>query len=109
MYVPSRYAFATRGTAVPRTGDKDRVDVVPANQAIHVRQDQVQPRRRTPMSKRARLEVFQAQRFAQQRIVEQMDLTHAKVGRRPPVGIDLRQIPDGRSPGREWKERNSSQ
>jgi hypothetical protein len=40
------------------------------------------------MAQQARLDVLRSQRFTQQRIVEQIDLTDREVVRCAPIGID---------------------
>ena len=77
-----------RRTAVARTDDEDRVPVALANHAIHVRDDQVEPRRGAPVPEQSRLHVLDAERLAKQRVLEQVDLPDRQVVRRPPVGVD---------------------
>ena len=49
--------------------------------------DEIQPRRGAPLPEQPRLDVFPAQRFAQQRIVEQVDLADREVVRRAPIAV----------------------
>ena len=69
-----------RRAAVTGTDHHERVQVVDA--------DQVQPRRRAPMAEKPRLDVLGPERLAQERIVEQVDLTDREVVGRAPVGVD---------------------
>ena len=74
--------------AVPRPGDVDRVQLPGADRAVQVHPDQVQAGRRPEMPEQARLHVLGAQRLAEQRVVEQVDLPDREVVRRAPVGVD---------------------
>ena len=47
-----------RGASVTRTDDIDRVQIPPADRAIHVRIDEVQPRRRSPVAEKPGLHVL---------------------------------------------------
>jgi hypothetical protein len=70
---------------VARSGDEDRVDVVGADDAVEVRVDEVQAGRGTPVAQQPRLDVLDAQRLAQERVVEQVDLADGQVvGGAPP-------------------------
>ena len=72
-------------TAVPRPGQEDRVHVPPADQSVEVGPEQVQPRGRAPVPEQSRLDVLARERAAQQRIVEEVDLTDGDVvGGAPP-------------------------
>ena len=70
------------------SGDEDDVGVAVADDAVQMRVDQVQPGRGAPMPQQPRLDVLGRQRLAQQRIVQQIDLTDRQVVGRPPVGVD---------------------
>ncbi len=78
--------------AVPGTGDEDRAEVPLLDRAIHVHVEEVQPRSRSPVAEQARLDLIGAQGFAQQRVVEQVDLSYREVVRGPPVRVDQAQI-----------------
>ena len=71
-----------------RAGDVDRVEVARADRAVQVRVEEVQPGRRAPVAEQPRLDVLEAQRLAQQRVVEQVDLPDRQVVRGAPVGVE---------------------
>src|SRR6202012_3943491 len=66
-------------TAMAGATHIDHVEVESADHAIEMGIDEVQARRRPPMAEQARLDVLSPQRFAQQGIVEQIDLADRKV------------------------------
>ena len=80
------------GPAVPGPGDVDRVEVVRADDAVEVGVDEVQPRRRAPVAQQPRLDVLDAQRLAQERVVEQVDLADRQVVGRTPPGVQALQL-----------------
>jgi hypothetical protein len=47
---------------------------------------------RTPVAQQPRLDVFDGERLAQQRIVEQVDLAHRQVVGGAPPGVDAREF-----------------
>jgi len=59
---------------VARAHDVDRVEVALLDDAISVGVDQVQPWRGAPVPQKPGLDVFQRERVAQQRVVEEVDL-----------------------------------
>ncbi|OPZ67628.1 MAG: hypothetical protein BWY83_02559 [bacterium ADurb.Bin478] len=81
-----------RRTAVPRTGDVDHAQVAFFDNAVQVHIDEIETRRGTPMAEKPRFNVFRLQRFAQQRIVVQVNLADGKIIGRPPVGVDFFQL-----------------
>ena len=88
------------GTAVPGPGDEDGVEVVGADDAVEVRVDEVQPGRRAPVAQQARLDVLDAQRLAQERVGEQVDLADRQVVRGAPPGVQALQLVGGERAGR---------
>ena len=76
--------------AVAGAGDVDHVEVELLDQPVEMDVDEVQARRRAPMSEQPRLDVVLRQRRLEQRIVEQIDLPDRQIVRRAPVGIDHR-------------------
>ena len=56
-----------------------------------MRIDEILPRRRAPVAEQARLDVFGAQRLAQQRVVEQVNLPDRQIVRGAPVCVDPRE------------------
>jgi len=61
---------------VAGAGDVDHVEVVLLDDAVEVNVAEVLPRRRAPVAEQPRLDVLQLKRLAQQRIVEQVDLSY---------------------------------
>ena len=76
------------GPAVPGPCDEDRAEVARADLAVQVRVEEVEPGRRPEMAEQARLDVLRPERLAEQRVVEQVDLSDGEVVRRPPPGVD---------------------
>ena len=83
------------GTAVTRTGDVDHVQVVFLDDAIEVHVNKVQAWRGAPMPQQSRLDVLQAQRLLQQRVIEEIDLPDRQVIGRTPVSVDSRNLLSG--------------
>ena len=75
--------------AMARTDNADHVQVIQLDQAIEMDVDEIQPRRRAPMAKQARFEVFQPKRNLKKRIVLQIDLPDGQVVCRTPIGVHL--------------------
>jgi hypothetical protein len=78
--------------AVAGARDVDRIQVAGADRAVQVRIDEVQPRRRAEVAQQSRLDVLPLQGLAQERVVEQVDLPHRQVVRRPPVRVQEPQL-----------------
>ena len=76
------------GPAVAGADDVDRVEVPAPDDAVHVRVDQVEARRRAPVAEQARLDVLGQERLPEQRVVEQVDLADREVVGGAPVGVD---------------------
>jgi hypothetical protein len=76
------------GPAVTRAGDEDHVEVARPNRSVEMGVEEIQPRRGAPVAKQSRLNVLGAQRLAQQRVVEQVDLAHGQVVGSAPPAID---------------------
>jgi hypothetical protein len=74
--------------AVAGAGDEDRVEVVQPDRPVHVGVDEVETRRGPPVAQQPRFYVLEAQRLAQQRVVQQVDLADGEVVRRAPPGVD---------------------
>src|SRR6185369_1282039 len=72
--------------------DEDRLEVPLVDRAIHVRVDEVQSGRRAPVSEEPWLHMLRAQRLAQKRVVEKVDLTDREVIRGSPVRVDATQL-----------------
>ena len=54
--------------------------------------DKIQSRRGAPMSEQPRLYMLESQRFAQQRIRIQIDLSNRKIIRSAPVSVSFAQL-----------------
>jgi hypothetical protein len=83
-------------TAVSRTCHVDRVEVVLLDHPVHVEIDEVEAGRGAPVAEEPRLDVLEAQRLAQERIGEQIDLADRKVVGRAPVGVHPLQLVGGK-------------
>src|ERR1051326_6687964 len=77
--------------AVPWPGDVDDFQVLLLDDAVQVDVDEVQARRRSPVSQQARLDMLQRERLFKQRIVVEVNLSHGQVVRRAPPGVHLAQ------------------
>jgi hypothetical protein len=80
------------GAAVARAGDEHRVEPALDDRAVHVHVDEVQPGRRAEVAEEPRLHMLGAQRLAQERVVEEVDLPDAQVVRRSPVRVDQAEL-----------------
>jgi hypothetical protein len=78
--------------AVARPGDVDSVEVLAADDPVHMHVDEVEPGCGAPVAEQARLDVLQAQRLAQQRVVQQIDLADGQVVGGPPPGVEAGQL-----------------
>ena len=85
--------------AVPGPGHVQRVEVPLPDRPVHVRVEEVETRGGAPVAQQPRLDVLRAQRFAQQRVVQQVDLPDREVVRRPPVRVELGQVVGSRRLG----------
>jgi hypothetical protein len=74
--------------AVPRPHDVDGVEVPVADRTVHVRVDEVEPRRGAPVAEEAGLHVLGGEPLAQERVVEQVDLADGEVVRGAPVRVE---------------------
>ncbi len=75
--------------AVSRAGDVKHVQIVFFDRAIQMDVDEVLPWCRAPVTDHERLHMRQSERFLQQGVVVQIDLTDGQVIRGAPVAIDL--------------------
>jgi hypothetical protein len=80
---------------VPGAGDVEGVEVPGLDHPVQVGVQEIETRRRSPVPEQAGLDVFGQERFTQQRIVQQIDLSDRQVVGRPPVPIDQSQILGG--------------
>ena len=74
--------------AVARAHDVDDVEIALADHAVDVGVDEVEARRRAPVAEEARLDMLGGQRLAQQRVVEEVDLSDRQVVGGPPPTVD---------------------
>src|SRR5262249_46299094 len=75
--------------AVTGPRHEDDVQLALADHSVAVRVHEVQARGRTPVPKQSRLDVLDPQRLPQQRVVQEIDLTHRQVVRRAPVSVEI--------------------
>jgi len=68
--------------------EEDDVRAVPANDAVQVRVDEVQPGRRPPVAEQTRLDVVAREWLVQERVVAEVDLADREVVGGAPVRID---------------------
>src|SRR5262245_31658016 len=80
------------GPSVARSGDEENLALPLSDDAIEMGVEQIESRRRPPMSQQARLDVLGPQRLPQQRVVHEVDLTDRQVVRGPPVRVEPRQL-----------------
>ena len=93
-----------RRTAVTGTNDCEYVQLARDDDPVQMGVHEVDAGRRAPVSEQARFDVFQPQRLAQQRIVEQIDLTCREEVRRAPPGMNVLQLGGREGPGRLLRE-----
>ena len=78
-------------TAMARTDDVDHVEIIVLDQPVQMDIEEIQSRRRAPMTEQARLDVLELERRFQQRIVLQVDLPDRKIICGAPIGVHLPQ------------------
>ena len=83
--------------AVARAGDEDHRQVARGDCAVQVGVEEVQPWGGAEVSEQARFDVLGAQRLAQQRIVEQIDLSDREIVGGAPVRVDELELCRGRA------------
>src|SRR5665213_243480 len=76
-------------TAVTGSDDIDHVQIVVLDQPVEMDIEEIQPRRRAPMTKQTGLDVLKRQRCFEQRVILQIDLPDRKIVRRTPIGVHL--------------------
>src|SRR5262249_9013237 len=81
-----------RRPTVPRSGDVDHAQIVFLNQAGQMNVDEIESRRRSPVTEQARFDVFQAEWLAQQGIGVQIDLPYGDEIGGAPIGVHLAQF-----------------
>ena len=81
-----------------RAADINDIEVPGLDNAIQVSVDEIQSRRCPPMAQQSRFDVAQFQRLFQKRIIVEINLTHRKIVRRPPVCIYEFQLFFGKGP-----------
>src|SRR6185437_3760049 len=78
--------------AMAGSGDEDHVEMSRLDDAVEMGIDEIESRRRPPMTKQPRLDVLERERLLEQWIVEQIDLADGKVIGRAPPRIDLPEL-----------------
>ena len=79
-------------SAVPRTGHEDHVLVVFLDQPVQVDVAKRQTRARPPVSEEPVLDVLRLERFAQERVLLQVDHSQSQVRTGAPIGVGLAQF-----------------
>ena len=74
--------------AMTRPGDEERIEAARLDDTIEVHIEEVKPGGRTPVSKQPRLDVIHLERFAEQRIIEQINLSNREVIGGAPPSVD---------------------
>ena len=82
-------------TTVAGADDVDHVLVIFLDDPVEMNAEHVQAGRRTPMAEQPWLDVFALERFVQERVVEEVDLTDRQVIGGSPVGVHLPQFVGG--------------
>jgi hypothetical protein len=77
---------------VARAGDEHHVQIARHDRPIEVRVDEVESGCGPEVPEQARLDVPGAERLAQQRVVVEIDLPDGQIVRRPPPGVDPREL-----------------
>jgi len=77
-----------RGAAMTWASQVDYVSVVLFDEAVQMYIDEVQPRSGSEVTEQTRLDVLRLERLAEERIVEQVDLTDRQVVGRPPIAVE---------------------
>ena len=72
-----------------RTGDENHAGAVLPDYPIAVDVYEVEARCCSPVAQQPRFDVSCMERFAQKRVIAQIDLSHRQVVRRPPIRVDL--------------------
>ena len=83
-----------RRASMPWPDDVNHVEVVALDDPVEVNIEHVQSRRGAPMSEKTRFDVIALQWFAQQGVVEKVDLPDREIVRCSPIGIDETKLPD---------------
>jgi hypothetical protein len=80
-----------RWSAVPGTGDVDHVEVALVDDPVQVHIDEVLARRGAPVAEQSRLDMCRTERFAQERVVKQIDLADREIVGGAPIRIHPRE------------------
>ncbi len=73
---------------MPRAADVEDILIASGDDPIQVCIDEVQAWRRAPVTKQARFDMLRFQRFAEQGIVHEINLTDGQVIGSTPVAVD---------------------
>ena len=80
------------GSAMARARNEDGVEVPLPDDSVGMHVDEVQSRCGPPVTEKARLDVLRAERLSQEWVVEEVDLAHRQVVRRPPPPVETVQL-----------------
>ena len=70
----------------------DHVEILLLDDTVQMHVDEVQPRRRAPVTEQARLDVRARQRLLQQGIVVEVNLSDGQVIGCAPIGVNQREV-----------------
>ena len=74
------------------TRNEDGVEVPLPDDSVGMHVDEVQSRRGSPVTQKPGLDVLRAERLSQEWVVEEVDLAHRQVVRRPPPPVETVQL-----------------
>lgn len=80
------------GTAMAGSANVNDTEIEGTDGPIEVSVNKVEPGRRAPMSEQARFDVLWPQRFPQQRIIQQINLTDGQIVGSAPVAVQQVQV-----------------
>ena len=83
------------GAAVAGAGDVYHVEAIAFDDAVEMSVDEIESGRGSPMAQEAGLHVVQCEGLFEQRVIQQIDLTHRKVVRSTPVGVQFSEFFSG--------------
>lgn len=82
---------------MPRADDPHHLRAAAADLVVEVGVDEVEAGRGAPVAEQPRFDVLGDERFAEQRIVLEIDLADRQIVGGPPVAVDLLEFGDGES------------
>ena len=78
-------------------GDEKGIQIVRFNDPVEMGVDKIQTRCSAPVAEQTRLDIFQSEGPAEQRVIEKIDLSDGKIIGRTPIGLDTLELFGG-----EW-------